>query len=82
MLTHSIKGGWNRVDSRHMHRHVNEVAFRLNQSNEEMSKFECLANFAERSLGKWLTIDRLVGKETLGVKESLANRIALSVQMR
>ena len=25
-----------------------------------MSKFECLANFAERSLGKWLTIDRRV----------------------
>lgn len=61
LLKRGIYGTWHQVSVKHLHRYVDEVAFRLNAGNVERHTTERLDSFVDAVDGKRLTYARLIG---------------------
>lgn len=59
-LKRSVYGTWHQISRKHMHRYVNEVAFRLNEGNCTHHTLIRMAAFVEKSFQRRITYRELI----------------------
>src|SRR6202043_3715388 len=60
VLKRGLHGVYHHASEKHLHRYVDEFAFRLNEGNVERHTLERLDSFIEKSAGKRLTYKALI----------------------
>ena len=55
VLKRGLYGVWHKASHKHLHRHVNETTFRLNEANVKIHTTERLSSFASRALNARIT---------------------------